>query len=169
MPDYTVTPLRVFGLLVFYAALFVVIRLHKRRIEPAERKTFFVIGGTWAVSVFIANYLLYLAGFMSFLPWINNFMHTFLWIGLCLTFLYLGIREDHPMAVQFIVFATFSLIVKYAEQLLFGTWDHDHFFHLFRGNFAYVLGWSLADGLYPPITFYGLRLLSRFVPGLIAS
>ena len=27
---------------------------------------------------------------MSFLPWINNFMHTFLWIGMCLTWIYLG-------------------------------------------------------------------------------
>ena len=66
------------------------------------------------------------------------------------------------------MFATFSLIVKYAEQLLFGTWEHGHFFHVLRGNFAYVVGWSLADGLYPPLTFYGLRLISRWVPGLIA-
>mgnify|MGYP003288614026 CR=1 FL=1 len=44
-----------------------------------------------------------------------------------------------PMAVQFVVFATFSIIVKYAEQLAFGTWDLDHFFGVFEGNFAYVL------------------------------
>jgi len=31
-----------------------------------------------------------------------------------------------------------------------------------------VLGWSLADGLYPVLTKYGLRLLARFVPGLVA-
>jgi len=69
--------------------------------------------------------------------------------------------------MQFIVFATFSLIVKYAERLLLGSWELDHFFHVFHGNFAYILGWSLADGLYPPLTFYGLRLLGRRVPGLI--
>jgi len=72
------------------------------------------------------------------------------------------------MLTQFIVFATFSLIVKYAEQLLFGTWDHPNFLGLLRGNTAYVLGWSLADGLYPVLTKYGLRLLARFVPGLVA-
>jgi len=164
---YTITPLRVLGLLLLYAALFAVIRTHKKRIEPDERKTFFTIAGVWAISVFVANNLLYRAGLMSFLPWVNNFMHTFLWIGICLSFLYLGVREDEPMPIQLVIFATFSLIVKYAEQLLFGTWDHGHFFHVFQGNFAYVLGWSLADGLYPPLTFYGLRLLSRWVAGLI--
>ena len=164
---YTVTPKTVLALLAFYAALFVVIRTHKRRIEPEEKRTFFTIALLWAVSVFIANYLLFRAGFMSFLPWANNFMHTFLWIGICLSILYLGVRGKESMAVQFVLFATFSLIVKYAERLLFGTWDHGHFFHVFRGNFAYILGWSLADGLYPPITLYGLRLLRKWIPGLI--
>lgn len=164
---YTMTPLRVLGLLAFYAGLFVIIRLIKPTIASEERKTFYTIGGVWAVAVFVANSLLYRAGLMSFLPWLDNFLHTFLWIGICLSFLYLGVREDHAMPVQCVVFATFSLIVKYAEQLLFGTWELDHFFHVFHGNIAYVLGWSLADGLYPPLTFYGLRVLGRWVRGLI--
>lgn len=164
---YTVTVRTVLGVLAFYAALFVIIRTYKPRIEPSEKRTFLTIAALWAATVFIANYLLYRAGLMSFLPWVNNFMHTFLWIGICLSFLYLGVRGSQPMLVQFVMFATFSLIVKYAEQLLFGTWDHGHFFHVFRGNFAYVLGWSLADGLYPPLTLYGLRLLAKWIPGLI--
>jgi len=164
---YSVTPIRVIGVLAIYAGLFVIIRLVKPSIEPAERKTFFTVGAMWAVAVFIANYLLYRAGLMSFLPWVNNFMHTFLWIGVCLSFLYMGVREDQPMVLQLVVFATFSLIVKYAERLVFGTWDLDHFFHVFHGNFAYILGWSLADGLYPPLTFYGLRLLGKWMRGLI--
>ena len=164
---YTLTPARVLALLALYAALLVVIWLLKPGVETAERKTFLVVGGLWAATVFVGNYLLYLAGLMSFLPWLANFLHTFLWIGGCLTLLYLGVREEHSLVVQFVVFATFSLVVKYAERLLFGTWELDHFFHVFRGNFAYVLGWSLADGLYPPITLYGLRLLGRWVPGLV--
>jgi hypothetical protein len=164
---YTMTPLRVLALLAFYTGLFTIIRLVKPTIAPEERKTFYTIGGVWAVTVFIANYLLYRIGLMSFLPWIDNVLHTFVWIGVCLSFLYLGVREDHPMLSQFVVFATSSLIVKHAEQLLFGTWELDHFFHVFHGNASYVLGWSLADGLYPPLTFYGLRLLGRWVPGLI--
>jgi hypothetical protein len=122
------------------------------------------------VSVFIANYLLYRAGVMSFLPWVNNFMHTFIWIGLCLTFLYLGVRETESLWAQCVVFATFSLIVKYAEQRLFGTWDmHHFFFHSLHGNGAYVMGWSLADGTYPILTLIGLRLVARRVPGLVAT
>jgi hypothetical protein len=38
---YEVTPVRVLALLLFYAALFVVIRTTKKQIEPAERRTFF--------------------------------------------------------------------------------------------------------------------------------
>ena len=61
----------------------------------------------------------------------------------------------------------FSLAVKVVEHAVFGTWDHGHFFHVFKGNAAYIIGWSVADGLYPPITFYGLRIVSRFVRGLV--
>ncbi len=164
---YEVTPLRVLAVLVFYAALLTIVRVIKPTIEPVERRTAVAIGLAWAIPVFAANYLLHLADLMSFLPWVTNFMHTFLWIGIVLTFLYLGVREDQPMLVQFIVFATFSLIVKYAEQIAFGTWDQDNFFHVFHGNGAYILGWSLADGLYPIITLYGLRLASRWIPGLL--
>jgi hypothetical protein len=165
----SVRPVTALAVLLIYGGLFVIIRGFKPTIEPDERKTALAIGGTWAVTVFIGNYLLYRAGLMSFLPWVDNFMHTFLWIGGCLTVLYLGVRDDQPMIAQCIMFATFSLIVKYAERLLFGSWELDHFFHVFHGNVAYILGWSLADGLYPPITFYGLRLVERRVSGLIVT
>lgn len=166
---YDVTAPRVIVILAFYAALLMVIRLVEPRIEPYERRTAVAIGLGWAVPVFVANYLLYKAGLMSFLPWVTNFMHTFLWIGICLTFLYLGVREDQPMAVQVLLFATFSIIVKYAEQLAFGTWDLDHFLHVFDGNFAYVLGWSLADGTYPVITLFALRLAATRIPRLAVT
>ena len=162
---YEITPLRVLGVLAFYAAVFVIIRLSRERIEPFERKTFVAIGIAWAVPVFIANYLLYKAGAMSFLPWVNNFMHSFLWIGFCLSWLYLGVRENQPIVLQIVLFTTFSLIIKYAEQKLFGTWDHDNFFGI-QGNGAYVMGWSLADGTYPVLTLFGLRLAARYIPGL---
>lgn len=163
---YTVTPLRVIAMLLFYLALLTIIRVIKPSIEPEERRTAIAIGITWAVPVFIANYLLYRADLMSFLPWVTNFMHTFLWIGIVLTFLYLGVRTSQSMLTQIVLFTTFSLIVKYAEQIVFGTWDQDNFFHVFHGNGAYILGWSLADGTYPILTLYGLRLASRWIPGL---
>ena len=166
---YEVTVPRVLVVLAFYAALLMVIRVVKPRIEPFERRTFVAIGLGWAVPVFVANYLLYQAGLMSYLPWITNFMHSFLWIGICLTWLYLGVREEQPMAVQVLLFTTFSIIVKYAEQLAFGTWDLDHFFLVFEGNFAYVLGWSLADGTYPVITLFALRLAATRIPRLAVT
>jgi hypothetical protein len=166
---YDVTVPRVLVILGFYAALLMVIRAIKPRIEPFERRTALAVGLGWAVPVFVANYLLYKAGLLSYLPWVTNFMHSFLWIGICLTFLYLGVRENQPMAVQILLFATFSLIVKYAEQLAFGTWDLDHFLHVFDGNFAYVLGWSLADGTYPVITLLVLRLAAGRIPRLAVT
>lgn len=154
------------GLLVFYAGMFIVVRAYRPYIPAEERRTAIVIGAIWAPSVFVANYVLFRVGIMSFLPWANNFGHTFLWIGICLTWLYMSVRRTTPMWVQFVVFATFSLIVKYAEQLLLGSWEHGHFFHIFQGNFAYVLGWSLADGLYPVLTLIGLRFLGSVVRDL---
>lgn len=171
LDHHVIEPLRVLGVLAFYGAIFlIVIRRFKPRIEPAEKKTFLAVGGVWAVSVFVANYLLYLGDQMSFLPWVNNFMHTFLWIGVVLTWLYLGIREDEPWWVQFIVYAFFSLIVKAFEQILFGTWDKGEvFFGLLDGNGAYVMFWSIADGLYPVLTLWGLRLAAKRIPGLIPT
>jgi hypothetical protein len=166
--DYDVTPLRVLAVLGVYALLFLVIWRIRPRIERVELRTALAIGAVWAVSVFIANYLLYRAGAMSYLPWVNNFLHTFIWIGICLTVLYLGVRETAPMWQQFLMFFAFSLVVKYAEQWLFGTWDHDNFFGI-AGNFAYVLGWSLADGTYPVLTRFVLRRAARGIPGLVAT
>ena len=157
---YTLTPLRIASVLLLYAALFVLIRSGKKRFDGNDQEVFLFIGLTWAISVFLGNYAFYRIGIMSFLPWINNFMHTFLWIGICLSYLYISLREKEPMPLQCLQFATFSLIVKYAEQMLFGTWEHDHFFFVFKGNLAYVLGWSLMDGLYPILTKYGLKLLA---------
>lgn len=169
MSDYDITPLRVLAVLAIYALLLAIIVLVFRpRIERYERPTALAIAGVWAVSVFIANYLLYRAGAMSYLPWVNNFLHTFVWIGICLTALYFGVRETTPMWQQFLLFFAFSLVVKYAEQWLFGTWDHDNFFGI-PGNFAYVLGWSLADGTYPILTRFVLRRVAGGIPGLVAT
>jgi len=157
---YTITPFRVAAVLALYALLFLIIRTNKKHFSGNEKEVFRFIGLSWAISVFLGNYAFYRIGIMSFLPWINNFMHTFLWIGICLSYLYISVRDKEPMLIQCLHFATFSLIVKYAEQMLLGTWEHDHFFFVFKGNLAYVMGWSLMDGLYPIITKCGLKLLA---------
>ena len=163
------TPTRVLLLLLFYAGLFLIISLHGVKLTAAERKTFIVLWISGAIVAFIANYLLFRAGVMSFLPWANNFLHTALWIGIGFPFLYLGIRGRRSVVVQYVLFVVFSLIVKYAEQLLFGTWEFPHFFYVLKGNFWYILGWSSVDGLYPVLIPAGIRLAGRFMPGLVMT
>ena len=63
-------------------------------------------------------------------------------------------------AAMFVVIRL-SLVVKYAEQKLFGTWDKGDFFGILHGNGWYVMGWSLADGTYPVLTLLGVRIASR--------
>jgi hypothetical protein len=151
--------------LLVYGALFVVMRFANRTIPPEFRRTFITLFFGWAVGVFIGNWLLFRLGFMSFLPWLNNFFHTFIWIGLCLGFLYAGARR-RPFLEQFALFAIFSFIVKWAERSLLGTWELDNFFGI-PGNTAYIIGWSLMDGLYPVLSVAGLRIVSRWVDGLV--
>jgi hypothetical protein len=158
-------PLEYVFVLLVYAALFVLMRYGNATIEPRFRRSFWALFVAWSVGTFVGNYLLYLAGAMSFLPWLNNFLHTFVWIGLCLGFLYAGARR-RPLWEQYALFVVFSLIVKAAEHDLLGTWELDHFFFL-PGNRTYILGWSLADGLYPFLSAFGLRIASRFVTGLV--
>ena len=152
--------IRVLALALFYAALFVVIRITKKTLDADERRVYALLYLGWAAPVFVANYLLSLVDLESPMPWYVNFMHTFGWIGLCLGWLYLGARRE-PLWVQFVAFAAFSLVVKLTEQKLFGAWSSEHFFFVFRGNWAHLLGWSLADGLYPPISAIGLALVER--------
>jgi hypothetical protein len=125
--------IRSLAILLFYAALFVIIRLTKSALDPDERRIYGLLYLGWAAPVFIANYLLPLVGLESPMPWYVNFMHTFAWIGLCLGWLYLGVRRE-PLWVQFVVFATFSLVFKVTEQKLFGAWISDHFFFIFTAT-----------------------------------
>lgn len=152
-------------LLLFYAAMLVLIRSGRRRFDSAFRRSFVALFIGWGVGTFVANYLLYRLGVMSFLPWLNNALHTFVWIGLCLGLLYSGVYR-RPLFEQIALFVIFSFLVKMAEQELLGTWELAHFFGI-GGNAAYVLGWSLLDGLYPIISMVGLRLLSNVVGGLV--
>jgi hypothetical protein len=152
--------------LLVYTALFVIMRYAHDHVELNFRRTYWVLFWSWSIGTFLANYGLYRVGLMSFLPWVNNFFHTIIWIGLCLGFLYAGAYR-RPWIEQFLLFAIFSFIVKAAEHIILGTWEHDHFFWVFRGNLAYIVGWSLMDGLYPTVSMVALRVLRRFIPGLV--
>jgi hypothetical protein len=150
-----------------YAALYALMSQTRSGVALNARCTFWVLFWGWAPTVFVGNYLFYRLGLMSFLPWANDFLHTFVWIGLCLGFLYTASRHL-PSWHQFLLFAIYSYITKRAEQELLGTWEHGHFFGI-PGNEAYIIGWSLMDGLYPFISRAGLALLARLAPGLGAD
>ncbi len=160
-------PLQYLIVLIGYGALFVVMRSIHARLDPDFKRSYIALGIGWFIGTFIANYLLFKVGAMSFLPWLNNFFHTFIWIALCLGFLYGGVHRRSGLE-QFALFAIFSFIVKWMEYTVLGTWEHDHFFFI-KGHVAYVLGWSLADGLYPVLSAAGLKLLGQFVTGLQPS
>jgi len=162
------TPGRIALILALYAALAVVISISGRKLTREERKTFLLLAGSASAIAFVSNFLLFKIGAMTFLPWINNFLHSFFWIGLMFPWMYFATRGRSPVVV-FITFATLSLVVKYIEQILFGTWDGPNFLHIIPGNFGYILGWSLVDGGLPFVMSFGLRLLSKFMPGLVVD
>ena len=158
-PDYLV-------ILAGYGMLFLLMRHANPRIELSFRVSYTYLFVGWSTGTFVANYLLFRAGLMSFLPWLNNFVHTFVWIGLCLGFLYAGAHRK-PLLEQCALFAIYSLLVKLAENAVLGTWEHDNFFGI-PGNTAYIIGWSLMDGLYPLVSMVGLRVIARFDRGVAA-
>jgi hypothetical protein len=160
-------PLDYIAVLAVYAALFLLMRHAQQRVELNFRRTYWILYFGWSVSVFVGNYLFFKIGIMSFLPWVNNFVHTFVWIGLCLGFLYASAFRK-PFWEQFALFAIFSFIVKWAEHEILNTWELDHFFFV-RGNLAYIVGWSLMDGLYPLLSVLGLRIIARYVKGIIVT
>ncbi|MGH8621423.1 MAG: hypothetical protein ACRET3_04720, partial [Burkholderiales bacterium] len=148
--------------------IFLVAWYHKRKPDPVEKKTFWVLWAFWAPTIFVMNFIGYKLGILSFLPWLNNFLHTFLWIGITLSWLFIAVYREH-MVLQFLAFALFSLVVRYAEYNLYGIWELDHFLKVFPGTHAYIVGWSFVDGFYSIVTFLVLRLLSKKVAGLIVE
>jgi hypothetical protein len=151
--------------LLTYAGLFVAMRQSSPRVEPEFRKSFIVLFVVWSVGIFASNYLLSQLGIMSFLPWLNNFIHSFIWIGLCLTFLY-AVSYKKPLWEQLVLFAIYSFVVKLAEHQLLGTWEFDRFFFI-DGNLAYIIGWSLVDGLFPVGSAIVLWIAARFMTGIV--
>jgi len=151
--------------LLVYAGLFVVMRYARGTVEPEFRKTFVILAIIYGIAGFTANYALFRVGVMSFLPWLNNFVHTFIWIGLCLAFLYVG-AYNRPLWEQFVMFAIFSFVVKLAERQILGTWEQNHWFGI-PSNLAYMLCWSLFDGLVPLMTWFGLRIAAPYIKGLV--
>ncbi len=165
-PPFTLD--RIVLLVLFYVALLVIAGLSGRRITtPEERRTFLVLALSGIVA-FVSNNLLARIGWMTPLPVVNNLLHSGLWIGLGFPYMWFMTRGK-PAWMIFVVFLTNSLILKYVELNLFGTWNGDGFIGLGRGTFVYILGWAAVDGCLPFVMSLAVRLLGRFVPGMVLN
>ena len=152
--------------IMMYGFLFLVMRYANDRIELNFRKTYWVLYIGWSIAMFAGNYFFFSVNLMSFLPWLNDFIHSFIWIGFCLGFLYAGCYK-RPMVEQMFLCSFFSFIVKMTEHMVLGTWDKTDFL-FFHGWFPYVVSMSLVDGLYPILSMLGLRVLSKKIDGLVS-
>lgn len=150
--------------LVVYGMMLLLMKYGNGKIELSFRKNFQILFIFWSFAMFGGNYLFFLSGIMSFLPWLNNLIHSFVWVGLCLGFLYAGTyRMDWYM--QFALFAIFSFIVKVFENLILGTWGYDNYLGI-ESRYSYIIVMSIADGFYPLISNLLLRFISKFYTGI---
>ena len=153
--------------ILIYFFTFILLRYPFGRVELNFRTNFKVLFIFWFLAMFAGNYVFFLLGLMSFLPWLNNLLHTFVWVGFCLTYLYSHTRK-RSILLQFFLFSYFSFIIKVAENLILGSWNFDPYF-FFKGKYAYIIIMSLVDGFYPVISVLVLKLSSRFIEGVYAE
>lgn len=144
---------------LLYGLMFLLIRYPKPTVELNYRANFFFLFLFWAFLMFTGNYLFYRLGVMAFLPWLNNFLHSVLWVGVCLGWLYYCVRE-RPLWEQFVLFAFTSFVVKIGENTLLGTWNMDRYLGI-DSPYAYIVVMSLVDGFYPVISGWVLHWLAR--------
>jgi hypothetical protein len=157
--------LEYFYVILMYGSLFLVMRYANDTVDLNFRKTYWVLYIGWSFAMFGGNYFFYSVNLMSFLPWFNDFIHSFIWIGFCLGFLYAGCYK-RPMVEQMFLCAFFSFIVKMTENQVLGTWEKSDFL-FFHGSFPYIVSMSLVDGLYPVLSKLGLKVLSKYIDGLV--
>jgi hypothetical protein len=150
--DYLVT-------LGIYLLIYLLVRYPQRGIELNFRSSFITLYIIWSLAMFSGNYFGYLGGVMSFLPWLNNFIHSFGWVGFVLAWLYMTTRKL-PMLYRFFLSAMFSFIIKFSENMILGTWSFDPYF-FFEGKYAYLIIMSIVDGFYPLISDWLLKFLSK--------
>jgi hypothetical protein len=142
-------------LLVFYP---------KRKIELNSRTGFWVLYFFWSLAMFFGNYIAFKIGFMAFLPWLDNFIHSFGWVGLGLGWLYFS-SLDLPWYYRFFLASMFSFIIKFFENFILGTWLFDPWF-FFTGKYAYIIAMSALDGLYPILSDILLKALHKKFPSV---
>src|SRR6266446_4073450 len=96
--------------LAIYFLIYLLVRYPQRSIELNFKSNFIALYIIWSLAMFSGNYFGYLGGVMSFLPWLNNFIHSFGWVGFVLAWLYMTTRKL-PMLYRFFLSAMFSFII----------------------------------------------------------
>ena len=145
--------------LLIYALMFLLIRYPKPKLELNYKANYFFLVALWAFLMFTGNYLFYRLGVMAFLPWMNNLIHSCLWVGFCLGWLYYTTYE-RPLWEQFILFAFTSFIVKITENWLLGGWSMDSYLGI-QSPYAYIIAMSIVDGFYPIISRWVINWLGK--------
>lgn len=145
--------------LVIYGLLFLLIRYPKPTLELNYRGNFKFLAILWFVLMFTGNYLFFRLGVMSFLPWLNNLIHSLVWVGLCLAWLYYTTHQ-RPLWEQFIHFSFTSFVVKMSEYQLLGSWSLESYLGVDH-PLAYLIAMSLVDGFYPIISLWVLNWLGK--------
>jgi hypothetical protein len=145
--------------LLIYGLLFLLIRYPQPTLELNYRSNFIFLVALWAFLMFTGNYLFYRLGVMSFLPWLNNFLHSFVWVGICLGWLYYCTHQ-RPLWEQFLFFAFTSFVVKMAEYMILGTWNRESYLGI-DNQYAYIIAMSIVDGFYPIISRWVLNALGK--------
>jgi hypothetical protein len=145
--------------LLIYGLMFLLIRFPKPKLELNYTANYIFLFALWAFLMFSGNYLFYRLGLIAFLPWLNNLLHSVIWVGACLGWLYYCTHE-RPLWEQFVLFAFTSFLIKMAENMLLGTWHMESYFGI-SNRYAYLIVMSLVDGFYPLISLWVIRALGR--------
>lgn len=145
--------------LLIYGLMFLLIRYPKPNLELNYRSNYFFLVVLWAFLMLTGNYLFYRLGVMAFLPWLNNAVHSIVWVGACLGWLYYTAHR-RPIWEQFILFAFTSFIVKMAEFSILGTWSMERYLGI-ESPYAYIIVMSLVDGFYPIISKWVIAALGK--------
>ena len=145
--------------LLIYGLMFLLIRYPKPKLELNYKANYFFLFGLWAFLMFTGNYLFYRLGVMSFLPWLNNAIHSIVWVGACLGWLYYCTHE-RPLWEQFVLFAFTSFIIKMTEYYILGTWSRESYLGI-QSPFTYIIAMSLVDGFYPVISRWVINALAK--------
>jgi hypothetical protein len=146
-------------IILIYLLMFLFIRYPKPVLELNWRGNFRFLAILWALLMFSGNYFFFRLGVMSFLPWADNFIHSFIWVGICLNWLYYCCYS-RPGWEQFVFFSFTSFVIKMTENGILGTWKMDSFLQI-NNPYAYIIAMSLVDGFYPIISKILLRALGR--------